>query len=128
LTYCGGEFSSIIDGRVLKTHMGLHDVLDVLINTPVKRSDDYSLRSEKPYASTTSPITFAKEVSKFLKWWNKMRKSHLGTLLYYRRLSKDTDCRVLTSKPIRRLSELRDYDDIKAWLRKLITRNKDFRF
>jgi hypothetical protein len=125
--YRDEEFSGMIDNQILHDHMGLHDILDVLISASAKRCDDYNLSLEQPYTSSTSPVTFAKGVAKFLEWWNKVRDILLGTLLYYRRLPKDSDRRILSSKSIKKLSELTDYNDIKESLRKMITSNKDFR-
>jgi hypothetical protein len=118
----------MIDNQVLNDHMDLHDVLGVLIKAVVKERKDHSLCYAEPYSPSAGPITFAKGVSRFLKWWNNVRTCHLNTLYYYRRLPKDTDRRILSSRSIKRLSEFKEYSDIEAWLEELATRNKDFMF
>lgn len=125
--YDDTEFKNLIYSQPLHDHMGLQAVLKVLIDAVVKRRNDYHLCSEKSYTSSPGPITFASVVSNFLKWWNSIRSSHLWTLYYYRKLPKRTDRKVLSSRSITHLSELRDYKDIEDWLRELTTRNKDFR-
>jgi hypothetical protein len=126
--YHDRDFNSMIDNQVLSDHMGLHDVLRVLIKAVAKERKDYSLCCTEPYNPSAGPITFAKGISKFLKWWNNVRTCHLNTLWYYRRLSKSTDRQILSSGSIKHLSKLKEYSNIEAWLRELVTRNKDFMF
>ena len=128
LSYDDREFGSMVENQILNDHKGLHDVLGVLINTVAKRRNDDSLHCEEPYSPRAGPITFAEGAFKFLKWWNNARTSHLDTLYHYRRLSKDIDRRILSSRSIKHLSKMRDYNDIEAWLVELNTRNKDFMF
>jgi hypothetical protein len=124
--YDDEEFKSIVDNHNLNNHMGLQDVLEPLIHAVVKRRDDYDLRYETPYTPSAGPITFAKALSRFLKWWNDTRTHYLSTLYRCRRLPEDTDRKVLSSRSIMHLSKLKDFDGIDAWLRELTTRNKDF--
>jgi hypothetical protein len=126
--YHDREFKRMINNQVLNNHMGLHDVLELSIHAVVKRRDDYNLCCETPYTPSAGPITFAKALSRFFKWWNDTRTHHLSTLYRCRRLSKDTDRKVLSSRSIMHLSKLKDFNDINAWLWELATRNKDFIF
>jgi hypothetical protein len=126
--YYDRDFNGTVDNQGLNDHMGLHDVLGVLIKAVVKEFKDYSLCCVGSYNPSAGPITFAMGVSRFLKWWNDTRTCHLSTLYYYRRLPKDIDRRILSSRSIKHLSKLREYSDIEAWLRELTTRNKDFVF
>jgi hypothetical protein len=128
LAYHDRELKSMIENRVLNDHMGLHEVLGVLINAVAKRGKDYKLRYEVRYTLTAGPITLAKGISRFLVWWNDARARHLCTLYRYRTLSKGSDCRVLSSRSIKHLSKLREYGDIETWLMELTTRNQHFMF
>lgn len=128
LTYHDRELKSMIEDRVLNDHMGLHEVLGVLINAVAKRGKDYKLCYEVRYILTAGPITLAKGISRFFVWWNDVRARHLCTLFRYHTLSKGSDCRVLSSRSIKHLSKLREYDDIEAWLTELTTRSHHFMF
>jgi hypothetical protein len=128
LAYHDKELEGMIGHRVLNDHMGLHDVLGVLIDAVAKRGKDYNLCHEVRYTLTAGPITLAKGISRFLVWWNDARARHLCTLYRYRTLSKSFDCRVLSSRSIKHLSKLREYGDIETWLMELTTRNQHFMF
>ena len=109
LTYHDKELKSMIENRVLNNHMGLHEVLGVLIDAVATRGKHYNLCYEVPYTLSAGPITLAKGISRFLVW-------------------KGSDCRVLSSRSIKHLSKLREYGDIEAWLTELTTRNQHFMF
>jgi hypothetical protein len=128
LTYHDKELKSMIENRVLNNHMGLHEVLGVLIDAVATRGKHYNLCYEVPYTLSAGPITLAKGISRFLVWWNDVRACHLCTLYRYHTLSKGSDCRVLSSRSIKHLSKLREYGDIEAWLTELTTRNQHFMF
>jgi hypothetical protein len=128
LTYNDKELKSMIGNRVLNDHMGLHEILGVLINAVAKRGKDYKMCCEATYTLSAGPITLAKRISKLLVWWNDVRACYLCTLYRYNKLSKGSDCRVLSSRSIKYLSKLREYSDIEAWLTELTTRNKHFMF
>ena len=108
LAYHDKELKSMIVNWVLNDHMSLHEILEVLIDAVAKRGKDYNLCCESSYTLSTGPITLAKGISKFLVWWNDVKASHLCTLYRYHTFSKDSDCRVLSSRSIKRLSKLRE--------------------